>query len=201
MRHVSCVPRCIEEDPEMSHLPPPSTGEFTFQRLRAYDNPRVRAVIERLLGPPFGYRLGDRMTGELVTRLVDFVDFRNGRYEASRIRPGQNTQFNTLDQVRGNFFMIEREFSGMGNAPGLIGLDRARNGARVSVVGTSYGRMVYATHTVRPGESLWRIAQRYYGSGRQWRRIFEANRDQIRDPNLIRPGQDLLIPDPTELRL
>lgn len=47
---------------------------------------------------------------------------------------------------------------------------------------------------VRPGNSLWRIARRSYGSGVQYTLIFEANKAQIRDPNLIYPGQVFTIP-------
>ena len=42
---------------------------------------------------------------------------------------------------------------------------------------------------VQPGNSLWRIARRLYGEGIQYTVIYEANRDQIRDPDLIYPGQ------------
>jgi hypothetical protein len=42
---------------------------------------------------------------------------------------------------------------------------------------------------VQPGNSLWRIARQLYGEGVQYTVIFEANRDQIRDPDLIYPGQ------------
>jgi len=51
-------------------------------------------------------------------------------------------------------------------------------------------------HVVAAGESLWRIAAApaRFGDGRQWRRIYEANRDRIRDPDLIHPGQELQIP-------
>jgi nucleoid-associated protein YgaU len=49
-------------------------------------------------------------------------------------------------------------------------------------------------YTVVSGDSLSRIAQREYGDSSQWRKIFEANRDQIKDPNLIHPGQSLRIP-------
>jgi uncharacterized protein YidB (DUF937 family) len=50
------------------------------------------------------------------------------------------------------------------------------------------------TYTVAPGDSLSKIAKRFYGDANQWRRIFEANRDQIKDPDLIHPGQELKIP-------
>ena len=48
---------------------------------------------------------------------------------------------------------------------------------------------------VQPGNSLWRIARRAYGSGAQYTVIYEANVDQIRDPDLIFPGQVLSVPD------
>lgn len=47
---------------------------------------------------------------------------------------------------------------------------------------------------VQPGNSLWRIARRRYGLGPQYVQIFEANRDQITDPDLIYPGQIFEIP-------
>jgi nucleoid-associated protein YgaU len=50
--------------------------------------------------------------------------------------------------------------------------------------------------TVMEGDNLWQIAKRWeiYGDGRMWERIYQANQDQIRDPNLIKPGMVLTIP-------
>jgi nucleoid-associated protein YgaU len=45
------------------------------------------------------------------------------------------------------------------------------------------------------GDSLSKIAKRVYGKGSLWRKIFEANKDQIKDPDLIFPGQVLRIPE------
>ncbi len=50
-------------------------------------------------------------------------------------------------------------------------------------------------YTVAAGDSLSKIAKRVYGDAKQWRRIFEANRDQIENPDLIHPGQKLVIPE------
>jgi hypothetical protein len=47
---------------------------------------------------------------------------------------------------------------------------------------------------VQPGNSLWRIARRAYGRGIQYTIIYEANADQIRDPDLIYPGQIFEVP-------
>jgi nucleoid-associated protein YgaU len=50
------------------------------------------------------------------------------------------------------------------------------------------------TYTVVSGDTLSRIAQRVYGRASRWPKIFEANRDQLDDPDRIRPGQVLKLP-------
>jgi nucleoid-associated protein YgaU len=53
---------------------------------------------------------------------------------------------------------------------------------------------VYETYEVKSGDSLSKIAKRVYGDGKAWRRIFEANKDTVKDPDKIFPGQKLKIP-------
>lgn len=48
--------------------------------------------------------------------------------------------------------------------------------------------------TVQPGFTLWRIARESYGDGVLYVKVFEANKDQIRDPDLIYPGQIFSVP-------
>jgi len=50
------------------------------------------------------------------------------------------------------------------------------------------------TYTVKPGDSLSKIAEQFYGKGSEYNRIFEANRDKLSDPNKISAGQQLVIP-------
>jgi uncharacterized protein YidB (DUF937 family) len=50
------------------------------------------------------------------------------------------------------------------------------------------------TYTVAAGDSLSKIAKKVYGDANKWRKIFEANQDQIKNPDLIHPGQVLKIP-------
>ncbi|MEM7642453.1 MAG: LysM peptidoglycan-binding domain-containing protein [Pseudomonadota bacterium] len=50
--------------------------------------------------------------------------------------------------------------------------------------------------TVQPGFTLWAISESLFGEGVQYVQIFEANRDVIRDPDLIYPGQVFALPDP-----
>jgi nucleoid-associated protein YgaU len=49
---------------------------------------------------------------------------------------------------------------------------------------------------VQPGTSLWRIARATYGTSFKYSLIYEVNRDQIDDPDLIFPGQVFWVPEP-----
>jgi nucleoid-associated protein YgaU len=51
------------------------------------------------------------------------------------------------------------------------------------------------TYTVVAGDSLSKIAKKFYGDANKWKKIFEANKDQIKNPDLIKPGQTFKIPD------
>ena len=52
-----------------------------------------------------------------------------------------------------------------------------------------------AMQTVQPGNTLWAIARERYGEGILFLKVFEANRDRIRNPDLIYPGQVFVLPD------
>ena len=45
------------------------------------------------------------------------------------------------------------------------------------------------------GDSLSKIAKQFYGSAGQWKKIYEANKDVIKNPDLIYPGQTFKIPE------
>ncbi|MGH7520245.1 MAG: LysM peptidoglycan-binding domain-containing protein [Gemmatimonadales bacterium] len=67
-----------------------------------------------------------------------------------------------------------------GSASTTPGTDQSNNGGR--------------TYVVVKGDSLSEIAKREYGDVKEWRRIYEANRDIIKHPDLIYPGQTLRLP-------
>jgi nucleoid-associated protein YgaU len=50
---------------------------------------------------------------------------------------------------------------------------------------------------IRRGDNLWRISRRVYGRGVRYTTIYLANQDQIRDPDLILPGQVFSVPSST----
>jgi nucleoid-associated protein YgaU len=51
------------------------------------------------------------------------------------------------------------------------------------------------TYTIVAGDTLWAIAQRFLGNGARWPEIHEANKDKIDNPNMIYPGQTIVIPE------
>lgn len=49
-------------------------------------------------------------------------------------------------------------------------------------------------YEVKKGDTLWKIAENFYGDGKLYKKIFEANTDILKDPNKIQIGQKLRIP-------
>ena len=71
-------------------------------------------------------------------------------------------------------------------------------GAAAGGAGASSGASTTATatktYTVKAGDTLSKIAKEYLGDSNAYMKIFEANRDQLKNPDLIKPGQVLKIP-------
>ncbi|WP_047545961.1 LysM peptidoglycan-binding domain-containing protein [Psychroserpens sp. Hel_I_66] len=63
--------------------------------------------------------------------------------------------------------------------------------ADIKVADTS----VYTRHTVKSGETLGKIAKHYYGDASKYQKIFAANSDILKNPDLIHPDQELIIPN------
>ena len=68
---------------------------------------------------------------------------------------------------------------------------------RSSVSGGSVGASKFRghmVHVVRPGDTLYFIAKRYYGRGDKWKLIYEANRSILKNPNLLSAGEEIYVP-------
>ncbi len=52
----------------------------------------------------------------------------------------------------------------------------------------------YQTYIVEKGDTLWSISRKFYGSGKSWRTIFEANQDVIASADKVRAGTEIKIP-------
>ena len=66
------------------------------------------------------------------------------------------------------------------------------SGVTASVDSTA--EKVGGTYTVQKGDSLSKIAKQHLGDANAWKKIFEANRDVLDDPDKIFPGQTLKLP-------
>jgi nucleoid-associated protein YgaU len=77
-----------------------------------------------------------------------------------------------------------------------ITVNESAQPARTQTAGASAsGGQSSRTYTVQSGDSLSKISKQFYGNADQYMKIFDANRDQLKNPNEIRPGQHLIIPE------
>lgn len=83
------------------------------------------------------------------------------------------------------------DFSGVQGGGSSTAPSPAPAGPAGPMVGIGGGR----SYTVVQGDSLSKIAKHHYGDANKWRKIYEANKDVIKDPDLIYPGQSLRIPE------
>jgi nucleoid-associated protein YgaU len=70
----------------------------------------------------------------------------------------------------------------------------ASSGAPAQQSAPQTGQHSGETYTVQPGDTLSGISKRFYGNAGQYMKIFEANKDKLKNPDEIKPGQQLLIP-------
>ena len=54
---------------------------------------------------------------------------------------------------------------------------------------------IFANHTVKSGDTLGKIAKHYYGNAMKYTAIFDANTNILKNPDVINPGQELVIPN------
>ncbi len=108
-----------------------------------------------------------------------------GRVEAGGDGRWQLTPERTVDP--GLYVLRVDQLGSMGEVVARVELPFSRARPMTSLPSGSFV-------VVQPGNSLWRIARRTYGAGIRYSVIYEANRDQIRDPDLIFPGQVFMVP-------
>lgn len=68
-------------------------------------------------------------------------------------------------------------------------------GLQTQSAGQAASQNSVRTYTVKKGDTLWGISKKFYGDGRLWRNILEANLDKVQNPRTMRVGITLVIPD------
>ena len=130
--------------------------------------------------------------------------------ETIKLKAGDTVKLNGLGKyLSGNYYVkdITRQISSSGysHSATLIKTDFGKS-LKVSsskkstkketkkVNSSSKADSAKRTYTVKKGDCLWNIAKKYYGDGRKYTKIYDANTSKIANPNLIYVGQKLVIP-------
>ena len=108
---------------------------------------------------------------------------------------GGHGQFQLIVDVSGAAFQLDRVFVEVFHISPKDGaeLDKVIVPA---ILGSKIvpGYLNYVEHVVQPGDTLWAIANQYYGSGNLYYRLVAANPHTIPNPNLIHPGDIVRVP-------
>ena len=98
--------------------------------------------------------------------------------------PSQDAKNRVWDQIK----LVDPNYSD------LIADIEAPEAAAAAAAAGGGATAAARTYTVQAGDSLSKISRHFYGDANQYMKIFEANKDQLQDPNTIKPGQVLRIP-------
>jgi nucleoid-associated protein YgaU len=143
--------------------------------------------------------------GKLAVEIVDFDDKGNATV-SGQSQPNAEIRTTLDGQASGNGKAdAAGDWQIKLNKPLAVGnhtlkADQIQNGKTTDSIEIAFARPANAPDSagsvvvVEPGNSLWRIARRTYGQGTRYTLIFEANREQIRHPDLIYPGQVFNLP-------
>jgi len=161
----------------------PASGENPEISLDAISYDEEGALTLAGRGVPSGLLrlyLNNAVIGETTTDAMGAWS-----YDASALEPGVYTL--RIDQLNADASKVlarmETPFKREARSKLQEQLSAAESPARINVV------------TVQPGNTLWGISRERYGQGILYVQVFEANRDKIRDPDLIYPGQIFNLPD------
>ena len=128
-----------------------------------------------------------------------FDDNRDVLKKANLIYPGRVLKLLAVDLGNGTY-LVPNE-NGGSIVPATVPVPTGENSNQTnagtqeaSAADSEVNQPTVTKYVVAKGDTLSRIAKRVYGKSTDWSRIYDANRDQIRNPNLIYPGQQLNIP-------
>ena len=169
--------------------------------------PRAGEGASRILQGPGAAKRGGRPAGGVSVDVVDYDDKGNvvisGRgvpdTEVRAYADGRLVGVSRTD-TGGTWVLLPAESLRPGDYE--LRIDQVKTGGEVVArAATPFTRVEPARIVVRegqvivqPGNSLWRIARATYGSGPRFTVIYDANKDQIRDPDVIFPGQVFAVP-------
>ena len=145
----------------------------------------VNAAVDKVRTMVPGSQISATVAGKVVTLSGQAPDM-NAK---SRIMEEFNRLVKTENTV--NQISIPKGAAAGASTPAFTG--PAIAAASKAAGGTAAGGP--RVHKVEKGDTLSAISKKYYGNANKYMKIFEANRDVLTDPDKIKPGQQLTIPD------
>ena len=103
--------------------------------------------------------------------------------------PSQEAKNRVWDQIK----MVDASYSDL--IADITVNDSSQTPRTQTAAASVSGGQSTRTYTVQPGDSLSKISKEFYGNANEYMKIFDANRDQLSNPNEIKPGQKLVIPE------
>ncbi|KQI72885.1 peptidoglycan-binding protein [Loktanella sp. 5RATIMAR09] len=160
---------------------------------------RPNVALDAITYDPEGeVQLSGRATGDGAVQV--YID--NEPVTASPVTEGGDWQIDLPDIATGVYTLRIDEVDAAGDVVSRLETpfrrEEAADVAAVLAEETAVEGFEVAVRTVQPGATLWAIAEENLGAGIFYVEVFEANRDLIRDPDLIYPGQIFRIPEITQ---
>jgi nucleoid-associated protein YgaU len=170
--------------PLVALLPAEGTGAATVLQAPGPGVGGPRLSIDAIdYGDSGGVSVAGRGESGATVRL--YAD--NRPIGSAQVGPDGRWQIEIPQLGEGNYTLRVDELGAQGRVTARVETPFQR--ARVPAPGPGEQLVV-----VQPGNSLWRISRRIYGEGLRYTTIYAANREQIRDPDLIFPGQIFAVP-------
>jgi LysM repeat protein len=195
----------------------------TFRQSTFYSAEQERAQIRRRCSgmPKYTYILSSIFAGckVILNSLVLQLMSDDMAQNQDQLKTKYQNVLNTVQQVQGSLKNVNMEGDKL-FIRGEVGTEQQKNQVwdAIKQVDSNYGDLhadivvnpalapktaaagaggagsEQRTYTVQEGDSLSKIAEKFYGNASAYNKIFEANRDKLSDPNKVRAGAQLVIP-------
>lgn len=185
----------VRNPPAASEPPPTAAGEVVTRKVQKRVEPRFREYVVQK-GDVSWQSIAARKEVYGDARMWQAVSRANPLVTSDRLKPGVTRLKIAVDptNIQGKLVWVDEPVPDAGVAPSAsvpAPAPSAEPPAREKQV---------TRYTIKADDTLWSIARRFYGKGNQWRRIYEANKDVIPNPDRPSQGVTITIPDASDGR-
>jgi LysM repeat protein len=117
---------------------------------------------------------------------VQNVNMQGNKLLIRGVAPSAEAKNKVWDQVK----LIDTNYTDL-----ICDISAPQQTATMTAGASASGGQNQRRYTVKAGDTLSKISREFYGDPNQYSKIFNANRNVLRDPNTISPGQELVIPE------